>query len=90
MSVQQLKRDLKGIRETLNPANPKGLIVIYDSHLQEDSEEISPESVLEINGKDVSNYTTAEKEKMLSLSSVHICIPEQYPYPGVNSDYSIY
>lgn len=82
MTIQQLKHDLKGIKEALNPENPKGLIIIYDSHLQGDNEEINPEYVLEIDGKDVSGYTTEEKAKMLSVADVHIFIPEQDPYPG--------
>lgn len=88
MSIQQLKHDIKGIREKLNPENPKGLIIIYDSHLQEDSEKINPAYVLKINGIDVSDYTTEEKAKMLSVASVHICIPKQDPYPGGNNDYT--
>ena len=83
MSIQQIKRDLEEIRETLKPENPKGLIIIYDHHIRGDSEKRNLESILEINGKDVSHLPIEEKEKMLSVANVHLYLPKKDPYPGV-------
>jgi len=82
MSIQQIKRDLEEIRETLKPENPKGLIIIYDHHIRGDSEKRNLESILEINGKDVSHLSIEEKEKMLSVANVHLCLPKKDPYQG--------
>ena len=82
MSIQQIKRDLEEIRETLKPENQKGLIIIYDHHIRGDSEKRNLESILEINGKDVSHLPIEEKEKMLSVANVHLCLPKKDPYQG--------
>jgi len=87
MSIQQIKRDLEEIRETLKPENHKGLIMIYDHHIRGDSGKRNLESILEINGKGVSHLPIEEKEKMLSVANVHLYLPKKDPYPGVNSDY---
>jgi hypothetical protein len=87
MTIQQLKRDLAELRESINPENPKGLIIIYDHHIRGDSVERNLESILEINGRDVSHLSIEEKEKMLSIANVHLCLPKKDPYPGVNCDY---
>lgn len=86
MSIQRIKRDLEEIREAVKPENPKGLIIIYDHRIRGDSEKIRPESILEINGKDVSHLSNEEKEEMLSVADVHIYLPEKDSYPGANCD----
>ena len=87
MTIQQLKRDLAELRESINPENPKGLVIIYDHHIRGDSEKRNLESILEINGKDVSHLPIEEKEQMLYVANVHLYFPKKDPYPGVNSDY---
>jgi hypothetical protein len=88
MTIQQLKRYLAELRKSIKPKNPTGLIIIYDHHIRGDSEKRNLESILEINGKDVSYLPVEEKEKTLSVANVHLCLPKKDPYPGVNCDYS--
>ena len=82
MTIQSLKRDLEELRETIKPKNPKGLIIIYDHHIRGDSVEKNIESILEINGKDVSYLPIEEKEKMLSVANVHLYLPKKDLYQG--------
>lgn len=82
MTIQQLRKAIEEIREAVKPETPNNLIIIYDSKLRGNSEKISPESILEINGKDVSHLSNEEKEKILSAAEVHLYLPEKEPYPG--------
>jgi hypothetical protein len=88
MTIQQLKRDPAELRESIKPENLKSLIIIYDHHIRGDSGKRNLGSILEINGKDVSHLPIEEKEKMLSIANVHLCLPTKDPYPGVNCGYS--
>jgi len=87
MTIQQLKRDLAELQESIKPETPKGLIIIYDHHIRGDNGKRNLESILEINGKDVSHLPIEEKEKMLSVANVHLYLPKKDPYPEVNNDY---
>jgi hypothetical protein len=60
MMIQQLKRDLAELREYIKPENPKGLIIIYDHHIRGGSVERNLESILKINGRDVSHLSNEE------------------------------
>jgi hypothetical protein len=82
MTLQQLKRELAEIRGTLKPGNLEYLIIIYDHKIRGDSENAKLESILKINGKDVSHLSIEEKEKMLSVDNVHLYLPKKDPYPG--------
>lgn len=88
MTIQQLKRDLAELRESIKPEDPKDLIIIYDHHIRSDSGKRNLESILEINGKNVSHLSIEEKEKMLLVANIRLYLPKKNPYPGVNSDYS--
>lgn len=88
MTVQQLRKAIEEIQTAIKSETPNSLIIIYDSKLRGNSEKIRPESILEINGKDVSHLSIEEKEKMLYVAEVHLYLPEKEPYPGVTCDYS--
>jgi hypothetical protein len=82
MTIQSLKRDLAELRETIKSKNPECLRIIYDRHIRGGSVEKNTESILEINGKDVSYLPIEEKEKMLSVANVHLYLPKKDLYQG--------
>jgi len=82
MTIQQLKRDLAELREYIKPENPKGLIIIYDHHIRGGSVKRNLESILKINGRNVSHLSNEEKEKTLSVANVHLYLPKKDPYQG--------
>lgn len=87
MSIQQLKRDLAELKEAIKPKTPDYQVVIYNSPLRGDSEGRNIESIYKINGRDVSHLSAEEKEKMLSIATVHLYLPKKDPYPEGNCDY---
>lgn len=85
MSIYKIKKNLEEIRELVKPDADRGQIVVVDRDSRDEEGNLRPESVLMINGKDVSGYTIEEKKKELAKSHIHAYLPKKEPYPGLNN-----
>lgn len=81
MSILQLKRELEELKGTLKQEHSAALVVIYDSKRRK-GEEIDLNAIVEINGKDATELSNAEKEELLSKSHIHFYLPEKDPDPN--------
>lgn len=81
MSILQLKKELEELKGALKQEYPASLVIIYDSKRRA-SEEIDLDAIVEINGKDVTELSNAEKEEILSKSHIHFYLPEKDPDPN--------
>lgn len=86
MTIQQLRKDLADIREAVKPDADRGQIVIVDRNSRDEEGNLRPETIIKINGKDVSGFTIEEKMKELAKSHIHAYLPKKVPYPGGNCD----
>ncbi len=80
MSILQLKKELEELKGALKKEHPEALVIIYDSKHRE-GEKIDLDIIVEINGKDVTELSNAEKEEILSKSHIHFYLPEKDPDP---------
>jgi len=77
MTIQQLRKDLAGIREAIKPEMPNAIVLFHDK----------TGKVVRIGGLDVTGCTQEEIDKKLENVPVLLHLPEKDPYTRVNSDY---
>jgi hypothetical protein len=72
MTIQQLKRDLAGIREAYKPKMPNAVVLLYDRSGK----------VVRLNGLDVASLTKEEIDKKIKRFSVVLHLPVKDHIPG--------
>jgi hypothetical protein len=72
MTIQQLRKDLAGIREAIKLEMPNAVVLFHDK----------TRKVVRIAGIDVTGCTQEEINKKLKNVSVFLHVPEKEPYPG--------
>lgn len=61
----------------MKPENPVPLVIICDGPTHNPDGTTNLDSIIKINGYDVSNFTTDEKEKKLLKSHVRLFLPKK-------------
>lgn len=90
MTMQQLKKDLAEIKEAVKPKTPIAQVIICDGYSLNDDGSTNLDSIIQINGLDVSNFTNEEKEIELSKSSIHFYMPKKDDGSNLRRNRNVY
>lgn len=83
MTIRQIRSDIEKIKKTVKPGSSFGLVAIYRGELGSLEAGIHPESIVAIDGRDVSNLDPADIQAMLVSAKTLIFIPDNGRDPGI-------
>jgi hypothetical protein len=83
MTIRQIRSEIEKLKKTVEPNPNIGIVILYKGELMDQENNICPESIVAINGRDASKLSPEEIHAIIDHAKTLFLLPDNGRDPDI-------